>query len=218
MSTIQKEGKILRSPSPDIFLLLLLLSFISSLQNCNRKLFLSSWMCAMNISSPKANEDRYQGDSLQHRQNTLTHTCFLSNSLISCYDQQQLNECITSSDSVLISELRISSKWKRIIDYCNLGTVSDFTFHILINLYLTVTAVTAHVQRWYVNVFHNLNPKALDKPWARDQQTLQLFHALCEFTQQQCVRLVLEGLLIVTANLSVKLCLQRERSVNIAAA
>jgi len=147
-------------------------------------------MCAMNFSSPTANEDGYQGDSLQHRQNTLllTHThSFWVILLISCYDQQQLNACTTSSDSVLISELRVSLKWKRIIDYCNLGTVSDFTFHILINLYLTVTAVTAHVQRWYVNVFHNLNPKALDKLWDRDQQTLQLFHARCEFTQQQNV-------------------------------
>lgn len=144
-------------------------------------------MCAMNISSPRANDDRYQGDSLQHRQNTLTHThTFWVIPLISCYDQQELNACSTSRDSVLIFELRVSLKWKRKIDYCHLGTVSDFTFHILINLYLRVTAVTAHVQRWYVSST-NLNPKALDKLWARDQQTLQLFHVLHEFTQQQNV-------------------------------
>lgn len=83
------------------FLLLLLLSFISSLQNC--KTSHSLQMNAMNFGSPRANKAGYWDASLQHGQSTLLlahRHSFWVTLLISHHGWQQLHAWTTSSSSV----------------------------------------------------------------------------------------------------------------------
>lgn len=146
----KRKERFFLNPFPDVFLLLLLLSFISSLQNCKKSHSLH--MNAMNFGSPRANKAGYWDASLQLGQSTLllSHRhSFWVTLLISHHGWQQLHAWTTSSSSVpdIWARNFLTAEEKKNTYYCNLGTVSGPSFHVLINLYLTVTAVTSHVQK-----------------------------------------------------------------------
>lgn len=171
---MQKGGKIFfkKNPSPNVFLLLLLLSFISSPYNW--KTCHSLQVSPMNFQmSPKGKEGRYQDAVLQHGWGTLLILHIHSFQLtppISHHSQWQLHAWTTSNNS--IPDIWASSfhkAGKKKIDYCNVGTVSVLSFRILTSLYLTVTA---HIQRWCRNGFPILNPKASHELRVRHQQNL----------------------------------------------